>query len=122
MPAELQTRLLRVLADGEFYRVGGHQQIKANVRVIAATHQNLEERVREGSFREDLFHRLNVIRLRLPRCASAPRTFRCSRGISCRRARAARRRAQALSEAALEHFRGSTFPATCASSRTSATG
>ncbi len=66
MPAELQTRLLRVLSDGTFYRVGGHQQIKANVRVIAATHQNLEQRVREGSFREDLYHRLNVIRLRLP--------------------------------------------------------
>ncbi len=66
MPAELQTRLLRVLSDGQFYRVGGHQPIKANVRVIAATHQNLEERVREGLFREDLFHRLNVIRLKLP--------------------------------------------------------
>ena len=66
MPAELQTRLLRVLSDGTFYRVGGHQQMKANVRVIAATHQNLEQRVREGSFREDLYHRLNVIRLRLP--------------------------------------------------------
>ncbi len=66
MPAELQTRLLRVLSDGTFYRVGGHQQIKANVRVIAATHQNLEQRVREAAFREDLFHRLNVIRLRLP--------------------------------------------------------
>ena len=66
MPAELQTRLLRVLSDGTFYRVGGHQQMKANVRVIAATHQNLEQRVREGAFREDLFHRLNVIRLRLP--------------------------------------------------------
>ena len=66
MPAELQTRLLRVLSDGHFYRVGGHQPVKANVRVIAATHQNLEERVRDGLFREDLFHRLNVIRLRLP--------------------------------------------------------
>jgi len=66
MPAELQTRLLRVLSDGTFYRVGGHQQMKVNVRVIAATHQNLEQRVRDGSFREDLFHRLNVIRLRLP--------------------------------------------------------
>jgi two-component system nitrogen regulation response regulator GlnG len=66
MPAELQTRLLRVLSDGTFYRVGGHQQIKANVRVIAATHHDLEQRVREGSFREDLYHRLNVIRLRLP--------------------------------------------------------
>ena len=66
MPAELQTRLLRVLSDGQFYRVGGHQPIRANVRVIAATHQNLEERVKAGLFREDLFHRLNVIRLRLP--------------------------------------------------------
>ena len=66
MPFDLQTRLLRVLSDGQFYRVGGHQPLKANVRVIAATHQNLEERVRHGAFREDLFHRLNVIRLRLP--------------------------------------------------------
>ncbi len=66
MPAELQTRLLRVLSDGNFYRVGGHQPIKANVRVIAATHQDLESRVKQGLFREDLFHRLNVIRLRLP--------------------------------------------------------
>jgi len=66
MPAELQTRLLRVLSDGHFYRVGGQQPVKANVRVIAATHQNLEERVKQGLFREDLFHRLNVIRLRLP--------------------------------------------------------
>ncbi|MCW5639042.1 MAG: nitrogen regulation protein NR(I) [Rubrivivax sp.] len=66
MPLELQTRLLRVLADGQFYRVGGHQPLKSQVRVIAATHQDLEARVRQGSFREDLFHRLNVIRLRLP--------------------------------------------------------
>ncbi|MDQ1315770.1 MAG: two-component system, NtrC family, nitrogen regulation response regulator GlnG, partial [Pseudomonadota bacterium] len=66
MPSELQTRLLRVLSDGQFYRVGGHSPIKVNVRVIAATHQDLEVRVREGLFREDLFHRLNVIRLRLP--------------------------------------------------------
>jgi two-component system, NtrC family, nitrogen regulation response regulator GlnG len=66
MPAELQTRLLRVLSDGTFYRVGGHQPLRASVRVIAATHQDLEARVREGLFREDLFHRLNVIRLRLP--------------------------------------------------------
>jgi len=66
MPPDLQTRLLRVLSDGTFYRVGGHQQIRANVRVIAATHQELEARVREGSFREDLYHRLNVIRVRLP--------------------------------------------------------
>jgi two-component system, NtrC family, nitrogen regulation response regulator GlnG len=66
MPADLQTRLLRVLSDGQFYRVGGHQPIKANVRVIAATHQDLDARVKQGLFREDLFHRLNVIRLRLP--------------------------------------------------------
>ena len=66
MPFDLQTRLLRVLSDGHFYRVGGHNAVKANVRVIAATHQDLEQRVKEGSFREDLYHRLNVIRLRLP--------------------------------------------------------
>lgn len=66
MPFDLQTRLLRVLSDGHFYRVGGHQPMKSNVRVIAATHQNLEARVKEGLFREDLYHRLNVIRLRLP--------------------------------------------------------
>ena len=66
MPFDLQTRLLRVLSDGHFYRVGGHSAVKTNVRVIAATHQDLEQRVREGVFREDLFHRLNVIRLRLP--------------------------------------------------------
>ena len=66
MPADLQSRLLRVLSDGQFYRVGGHQPIAANVRVIAATHQDLEVRVKQNLFREDLFHRLNVIRLRLP--------------------------------------------------------
>ena len=66
MPFELQTRLLRVLSDGHFYRVGGHSAVKTNVRVIAATHQDLEQRVKEGVFREDLYHRLNVIRLRLP--------------------------------------------------------
>jgi two-component system nitrogen regulation response regulator GlnG len=66
MPADLQTRLLRVLSDGRFYRVGGHTPIEANVRVIAATHQDLESRVKQGLFREDLYHRLNVIRLRLP--------------------------------------------------------
>jgi two-component system nitrogen regulation response regulator GlnG len=66
MPMDLQTRLLRVLADGEYYRVGGREPVKADVRVIAATHQNLEQLVREKRFREDLFHRLNVIRIRLP--------------------------------------------------------
>jgi two-component system, NtrC family, nitrogen regulation response regulator GlnG len=66
MPPDLQTRLLRVLSDGQFYRVGGHTPLAANVRVIAATHQELEARVKQGLFREDLYHRLNVIRLRLP--------------------------------------------------------
>ncbi|MCU7935961.1 MAG: nitrogen regulation protein NR(I) [Candidatus Thiodiazotropha sp. (ex Dulcina madagascariensis)] len=66
MPAELQTRLLRVLADGEFYRVGGHEPVKVDVRIIAATHQHLERLVKSGSFREDLFHRLNVIRIHIP--------------------------------------------------------
>ncbi|WP_277811387.1 nitrogen regulation protein NR(I) [Chromohalobacter canadensis] len=67
MPAETQTRLLRVLADGEFYRVGGHTPVKVDVRIIAATHQHLERLVEDGRFREDLFHRLNVIRIHLPR-------------------------------------------------------
>ncbi|CAM3432788.1 nitrogen regulation protein NR(I) [Parendozoicomonas haliclonae] len=69
MPADTQTRLLRVLADGEFYRVGGHTPVSVNVRIIAATHQDLENLVLEGKFREDLFHRLNVIRVHLPRLA-----------------------------------------------------
>ncbi|CEN56780.1 nitrogen regulation protein NR(I) [Candidatus Methylopumilus turicensis] len=72
MPSDLQTRLLRVLCDGQFYRVGGHQPVKVNVRIIAATHQDLEERVKLGLFREDLFHRLNVIRLRLPALRERP--------------------------------------------------
>ena len=66
MPAELQTRLLRVLSDGKFYRVGGHDQIETDVRIIAATNQDLELRVKDGHFREDLFHRLNVIRVHIP--------------------------------------------------------
>jgi two-component system nitrogen regulation response regulator GlnG len=66
MPAELQTRLLRVLSDGIFYRVGGHDPIQVDVRIVAATHQDLENRVLEGSFRDDLFHRLNVIRIKIP--------------------------------------------------------
>jgi two-component system nitrogen regulation response regulator GlnG len=69
MPAETQTRLLRVLADSEFYRVGGHTPVKVDVRIIAATHQNLEKLVQDNSFREDLFHRLNVIRIHLPKLA-----------------------------------------------------
>ena len=66
MPLDVQTRLLRVLADGQFYRVGGHQAIQVDVRIVAATHQNLEKKVKSGDFREDLFHRLNVIRIQLP--------------------------------------------------------
>jgi two-component system nitrogen regulation response regulator GlnG len=66
MPLDIQTRLLRVLSDGQFYRVGGHSPIKVDVRIIAATHQNLEERVNSSDFREDLFHRLNVIRIQIP--------------------------------------------------------
>ncbi|WP_432277166.1 nitrogen regulation protein NR(I) [Glaciecola petra] len=66
MPVGVQTRLLRVLADGQFYRVGGHNPVSVDVRIIAATHQNLEERVKDGSFREDLYHRLNVIRIHIP--------------------------------------------------------
>jgi two-component system nitrogen regulation response regulator GlnG len=111
MPAELQTRLLRVLSDGNFYRVGGHQPVKANVRVIAATHQDLEGRVRDGLFREDLFHRLNVIRLRLPplreRCDDIPllanhflRKSAAELGGETKR----------LSEAALKHLQGLNFP------------
>ncbi|HBO14870.1 MAG TPA: nitrogen regulation protein NR(I), partial [Porticoccaceae bacterium] len=69
MPPEAQTRLLRVLSDGEFYRVGGHVPIKVDVRIIAATHQNLEQLVEQNRFREDLYHRLNVIRVHLPRLA-----------------------------------------------------
>ncbi|WP_053982022.1 nitrogen regulation protein NR(I) [Marinagarivorans algicola] len=69
MPPETQTRLLRVLADGEFYRVGGHTPVKVDVRIIAATHQNLEQLVEDNRFREDLFHRLNVIRIHLPKLA-----------------------------------------------------
>ncbi|GLO59544.1 nitrogen regulation protein NR(I) [Vibrio sp. MACH09] len=66
MPLDIQTRLLRVLSDGQFYRVGGHSAIKVDVRIVAATHQNLEQLVHEGDFREDLFHRLNVIRIQIP--------------------------------------------------------
>jgi len=105
MPAELQTRLLRVLSDGTFYRVGGHQQMKANVRVIAATHQNLEQRVREGSFREDLFHRLNVIRLRLPSLRERPQDIallaRHFLGVSAKELGVEPKR---LADEALEHL------------------
>ena len=111
MPAELQTRLLRVLSDGSFYRVGGHQQIKANVRVIAATHQNLEQRVREGSFREDLYHRLNVIRLRLPnlneRAEDIPLLARHFMAVSAKQLGVEPKR---LSEETIAHLSRLAFP------------
>src|SRR3546814_16157741 len=72
MPADLQTRLLRVLSTGEFYRVGGVAAIRVDVRVVAATHQDLDELVREGRFRDDLYHRLNVIRVRIPPLPERP--------------------------------------------------
>lgn len=82
MPADVQTRLLRVLADGQFYRVGGHQSVKVNVRIIAATNKNLEKMVQEGTFRIDLFHRLNVIRIHLPALREGQRTSRGSAASS----------------------------------------
>jgi two-component system nitrogen regulation response regulator GlnG len=111
MPAELQTRLLRVLSDGHFYRVGGQQPIRANVRVITATHQDLEERVRQGLFREDLFHRLNVIRLRLPpireRQEDIPILVRHFLQKSAQELNVETKR---ISEAALKHLQTQTFP------------
>ncbi len=111
MPAELQTRLLRVLSDGQFYRVGGHQPIRANVRVITATHQNLEERVKEGLFREDLFHRLNVIRLRLPplreRREDIPALARSFLANSAQQLGVEPKR---LSDAALKFLQGAAWP------------
>jgi len=111
MPAELQTRLLRVLSDGHFYRVGGQQPIRANVRVIAATHQDLEERVRQGLFREDLFHRLNVIRLRLPplreRHEDIPLLVRHFLQKSAQELGVERKR---ISEATLEYLQAQPFP------------
>jgi two-component system nitrogen regulation response regulator GlnG len=111
MPADLQTRLLRVLSDGSFYRVGGHQQIKANVRVIAATHQNLEARVREGSFREDLYHRLNVIRIRLPSLNERREDIPLlARHFLARSALQLAVEAKRLSDTALEHLQRLDFP------------
>jgi len=107
MPFELQTRLLRVLSDGTFYRVGGAQPVRVDVRIVAATHQPLEERVREGKFREDLFHRLNVIRLRLPplreRREDIPELARhflsvCARGVGVPVKRISEQAMQVLSQ------------------------
>ena len=111
MPFELQTRLLRVLSDGQFYRVGGHQPLKAHVRVIAATHQNLEQRVREGSFREDLFHRLNVIRLRLPALRERREDVPAlTRFFLAKSAKELGVEAKRISEAALERLTVFDFP------------
>ena len=121
MPLDVQTRLLRVLADGQFYRVGGYAPVKVDVRIIAATHQNPELRVQEGKFREDLFHRLNVIRVHR-RCASAVKTSRGWRATSADRRQRVRRRSQNLhpeTETALTRLPGR---ATCASWRTPAAG
>ena len=111
MPFDLQTRLLRVLSDGQFYRVGGHQPLKANVRVIAATHQNLEQRVKEGVFREDLYHRLNVIRLRLPalreRREDIPMLTRYFLGKSARELGVDAKR---ITDAALQRLQAFDFP------------
>jgi len=111
MPPEMQTRLLRVLSDGNFYRVGGHAPIRAEARVIAATHQNLDERVRAGLFREDLFHRLNVIRLRLPalreRREDIPLLARHFLSVAARDLAVETKR---LSDAALRHLATLEFP------------
>jgi len=111
MPFDLQTRLLRVLSDGQFYRVGGHQPLRANVRVIAATHQNLEERVRQGVFREDLFHRLNVIRLRLPALRERREDIAMlTRHFLARSAKELGVEAKRITEAALQRLAGFHFP------------
>ena len=108
MPFDLQTRLLRVLSDGHFYRVGGHNAVKANVRVIAATHQDLEQRVKDGAFREDLFHRLNVIRLRLPalreRLEDIPMLTRHFLGVSAKQLGVEPKRISDASLTYLTHF------------------
>ena len=111
MPAELQTRLLRVLSDGNFYRVGGHQPIKATVRIIAATHQNLDERVKLGLFREDLFHRLNVIRLRLPPLRERREDISLlARYFLQKNARALSVEQKTLSPAAMQYLMAQDFP------------
>jgi two-component system nitrogen regulation response regulator GlnG len=111
MAADLQTRLLRVLSDGHFYRVGGHQPLKANVRVIAATHQDLDSRVREGTFREDLYHRLNVIRLRLPSLRERREDIPLlARHFLQKSARDLGVEAKRLSEAAMSYLAAQDFP------------
>jgi two-component system nitrogen regulation response regulator GlnG len=111
MPPDLQVRLLRVLSDGEYYRVGGHAPLKANVRVIAATHQLLEERVRQGLFREDLLHRLNVVRLRLPPLRERPEDVPpLARHFMQKSARELAVEPKALSDEAIKVLQGFAFP------------
>jgi two-component system, NtrC family, nitrogen regulation response regulator GlnG len=111
MPPELQTRLLRVLSDSHFYRVGGHQPIKANVRIIAATHQELEARVSQGLFRDDLFHRLNVIRLRLPPLRERREDIALlARHFLAKSARELGVETKRLSEASLKYLAAQDFP------------
>jgi two-component system nitrogen regulation response regulator GlnG len=111
MPADLQVRLLRVLADGEYYRVGGHSPQRATVRIIAATHQNLEERVRKGLFREDLLHRLNVVRLRLPALRERAEDIPpLARHFLQKSARELAVDPKTLTDAALHAFAGFAFP------------
>jgi two-component system nitrogen regulation response regulator GlnG len=111
MPADLQTRLLRVLSESSFYRVGGHQPIRTNVRVIAATHQNLEARVREGAFREDLYHRLNVIRIRLPSLKDRREDIPLlARHFLARSAKQLGVEAKRLADDAVEHLSRLDFP------------
>jgi two-component system, NtrC family, nitrogen regulation response regulator GlnG len=116
MSPALQTRLLRVLAEGEFYRVGGQTPIRVDVRVIAATHQDLEARVRSGHFREDLLHRLNVIRIEMPplreRREDVPELLRHYMRVAGRNSASSRR----PDAAAEKRWSPSTGPATCASS------
>ena len=117
MSMPLQTRLLRVLAEGEFYRVGGQTPIRVDVRVIAATHQNLQERVRHGLFREDLYHRLNVIRIELPPLRARPEDIPdLLRPLPARRRAGARRRAESARRGGARAARGARAGrATCAS-------
>ena len=123
MPPDLQTRLLRVLSDGQFYRVGGHTPLAANVRVIAATHQELEARVKQGLFREDLYHRINVIRLRLPGMRERREDIPAlARHFLAKSARELGVEGKRLTDAATQFFRRWIGRATYASSRTSATG
>ena len=111
MPAEAQTRLLRVLADGEFYRVGGHNLVKVDVRIIAATHQDLTKRVEQGLFREDLFHRLNVIRIPLPNLSQRSEDIPAlARHFLVTSAKELAVETKQLSSAAAEHLQKSDWP------------